>query len=532
MIRLLLALTLALLTLLPANASSRYWVVFKDRGYTTSDLSACIDSLNRNWPARSLSRRQRAGASISENDLPLSTDYVQQLRTFGCSIGRESRWLNAVSVTATAGSLQQVRSLPFVESVRSVCSARIESVPSMAEVQAIVESVPGKSAVSWGAYGPSWRQAWLSRVIEAHDRGLTGKGVLIGMLDSGFQLDHRAFAGLRLVAQYDFIFNDPDPSWDPETDPSGQASHGTACLSVIGGYDPGHLVGIAPEASFALGKSEFTGAETQSEEDDWVAGIEWLEMLGADVVSSSLGYRDWYRNADLNGETPLVSRAAQRAAELGMVVVVSAGNAGPKLTTLGAPADARDVIAVAAADSTGSITRFSSRGPTADGRIKPDVAAMGRKVVCVSPMTFDRYARWNGTSLACPIVAGIAALVIEAHPDWSPDRVREALRMTASKAFMPDDSTGYGLVDCIGAIDYPSIAGRFKAIPSGRKAQVLLLSRTGGEVERKALDPSGWYRFPNVPNGEYSIQVQCGDSLLFRRDGLVVPPGMEVVIGK
>jgi len=291
-------------------------------------------------------------------------------------------------------------------------------------------------------------------VIEAHRRGLTGAGVLVGMLDTGFQLGHRAFAGLELVAQYDFIHNDPDPSYDPLNDPPGQANHGTGCLSVLAGYDPGRLVGIAPRVAVALAKVEWTGSETAVEEDYWVAGLEWLEWLGAEVVTSSLTYHDWYSATDMDGLVPLVSRAAERAAELGVVICNAAGNNGPGEITIGAPADAAGILAVAATDSTGAVTKFSSRGPSADGRIKPDVAAMGRGVVVATPLTRRGYSRWNGTSLATPIVAGVAALVLEAHPDWTAAEVVEAIRASSDRWFMPDNALGYGVVDAAEAVDY------------------------------------------------------------------------------
>jgi len=509
----------SLLLLLPAASSAsppqKYWVIFRDKG-DEQEISLRLDSLKQGWPDRSLKRRQKAGVQVTASDLPLAQEYLAQLAAKGVKIESQSRWINGVSASLKVPEVEQLRALPFVESIRPVAIFTLDQLSEVDEQEAIDFGKEYYPAHELGDYGPSYRQAELAGVVEAHKRGLTGKGVLIGMLDSGFQLDHRALAGMDLVGQYDFIFNDPDPSYDPRTDPKGQASHGTGCLSVIAGYEPGKLVGIAPKASFALGKTEYTGSETRAEEDWWIEGIEWLEKMGADVVSSSLTYRDWYFASELDGETPLVSRAAQRAAELGMIVCISAGNAGPKPITIGAPADAPDVLAVAAADSTGAITRFSSRGPSADGRIKPDIAAMGRKVVCVSPLTYDECARWNGTSLACPIVAGVAALVIEAHPDWSPDKVREALRETASQAFCPDDSAGYGLVDCEEALKYPCISGRVMMeggeVPNGDLFIFTIESLDSRKrlsdvhfVSSIQIDHFGRFELPCVKDGRYEL---------------------------
>jgi subtilisin family serine protease len=510
-----------------AGTSVKQWVLFKDKGLSPTELTSNLDSLQSHWPSKSLLRRIKAGSSLTEQDLPVAARYIQAVAGAGCKVCGESRWLNGVAVEANTEAIEQVRHLSFVALTRPVATVRRQSLPAEEDCEEFTPSEPSPS-VPLGAYGPSWRQSELAGVITAHNHGLSGRGVLIGMLDSGFQLDHRALAGLDLVGQYDFIFNDPDPSWDPKTDPKGQASHGSACLSVIAGYDPGILVGIAPEASFALGKTEFTGSETRVEEDWWVEGIEWLEMLGADVVSSSLTYRDWYKASDLDGETPLVSRAAERASELGMIVCISAGNEGPKPVTIGAPADAPMVLAIAAADSNGAITRFSSRGPSADGRIKPDLAAMGRKVVCISPLTYDRYARWNGTSLACPIVAGVAALVIQAHPDWSPDKVREALRQTADRAYMPDDSAGYGLVDCAAAIAYPALKGRVISLAGKSLPERLLIGATGDSTTVSIpVAADGFFQFDNLAGGDYSLSLFAGDSLLEMKKSLRLPPSLS-----
>jgi subtilisin family serine protease len=392
------------------------------------------------------------GAGFSSRDLDIPNEFLAGLESCGARVVCGSRWLQAVSVEIAAADLHRLSELPDVVSTKPVMYLK-KNDAGEAQWEDIREEA-SSMRYSSGAYGVSYRQAELANVIELHRRGLTGKGVLIGVIDTGFQLDHRAFAGMDLVAQYDFINHDSDPSLDARTDARGQASHGTACLSVLAGYEPGKLGGIAPSASYVLAKTEDNRSETAVEEDYWIEAIEWMEWLGVEVVSSSLTYRDWYGSDEMDGETAPITRAAERAVELGMVICISAGNAGPKPITIGAPADGPDILAIAAVDSSGRLTGFSSRGPSSDGRIKPDVAAMGRGVVCVSPHSFDRYARWNGTSLACPIAAGVAALVVEAHPDWSSKRVIEAIRRSADRNYMPDFDYGYGLIDGVRAVDY------------------------------------------------------------------------------
>ena len=516
----------------------RVWIMFTDKGVIEQQLTEKLDSLRSGWSQNSLQRRSKAGLSLSLEDLPINPIYITAVTNAGAEIVCRSKWMNAVSVAASQDVISQIEKLVFVRAAHPVASFQsssksLDEISSIAgeEIDVIYRDFVN-NVIPLGDYGQSYIQAAHAGVIEAHRRGYTGTGVLLGMLDTGFQLDHRAFAGLKLVAQYDFINGDSDPSYDSRTDKRGQANHGTACLSVIVGKDPGWLVGIAPGVSVVLAKTEQTNSEKRIEEDYWVEGIEWLEWLGVDVVSSSLSYRKWYTKSDFNGITPFITRAAERACELGVIICNSAGNAGPKDITIGAPADALSVLAIAAVDSNRQITRFSSRGPTADGRIKPDIAALGRKVVCVKPMTWKEYSRWNGTSLSCPIVAGVACLVIEAHPDWSPDRVREALRFSADRSFRPDYQYGYGIVNAADAIDYPCIAGRIISRKNFKGVEGLLVRLYNESFEKKrTTGENGLYKFVNVPDDNwYRMEIYDGESVLYSTLFRDVPPSIYLDI--
>ncbi len=296
-------------------------------------------------------------------------------------------------------------------------------------------------------FGESFDQLSQVGVIDLLEGGYNGSGsvsglgpVLVAILDTGFRLDHPAFAGVQVEAQYDFINGDSVTS-DEAGDPAGQETHGTTVLGVLAGHAEGYLIGPAWGARYLLAKTEITGSETTIEEDHWVAGIEWADSAGADVVASSLGYIDWYTNDQLDGTTALCTRAADIAAAHGIVVVNSAGNRG--LSGLVAPADGDSVLAIGAVDRTGFIASFSSRGPTADGRIKPDFTAMGMDVRSVSGTT--GYGAYNGTSYAAPIVAGVCALLLELHPAWSPMEMRDTLRATSSRSEAPDNTYGWGI---------------------------------------------------------------------------------------
>jgi subtilisin family serine protease len=278
------------------------------------------------------------------------------------------------------------------------------------------------------------------------------------MFDSGFDnLAHEAFATTHILARHDFVNGDEDVG---DGFDRGEGSHGTGTLSVLGGFRPGELIGPAYAAEFLLAKTEDTDSETPVEEDNWAAAAEWAEALGADVVSSSLGYLSFdapfasYSSADMNGSTAVTTQAADRLAARGVVVVTSAGNAGydPTHNTLGAPADGRLVLSVGAVGWMGERAAFSSVGPTADGRIKPDVAALGVFVTAASSTSSTELTFVSGTSFSCPLAAGTIALVLQAHPEYTVDQVLAVLRSTARQSSAPDNLLGWGVIDALAAV--------------------------------------------------------------------------------
>ncbi len=293
--------------------------------------------------------------------------------------------------------------------------------------------------------------------------GYTGQNVLIAVLDSGFRTTHRTFARTNIVATYDFVRNDTIVDNQPEDSPS-QFHHGTEVLSTIAGQDDGYFYGAAFNASFLLAKTESLDYESIAEEDLFVMGVEWAERLGADVISSSLGYREWWQPKDFDGNTSVTTRAINSAVEKGVACVVSAGNDG--ITGLSVPADAFNVITVGSVDSNNQVSYFSSRGPTYDGRIKPEVVAMGSQTSVVSPTSTTAYMTNSGTSFSCPLVAGAVALLLSAHPELTPLQVREALMVTAGNAASPNNNIGWGLVNVIGAINHVTNSKNTTSVPT------------------------------------------------------------------
>ncbi len=446
----------------------KYWVFFRDKGNATlaKGSVAWREAENRLSP-RALARRAKvmpAGRLITEEDLPIAAEYRAALESRGFEIIHESRWLNSVSILAAESQIAALRELAFVKEVRRVAPLKTPPEP---EANA-VEPPPllFKAAAHRLDYGSSLTQNEQIKVTTLHDAGINGSGVLVGMMDSGFHWqDHDAFQHLqdRILGERDFV-NGDNVTRNQPGDPGGQDSHGTQTFSALGGFMPGQLIGPGYGASFLLAKTENIASETHNEEDFWAAAIEWMEGLGVDVTSTSLGYSEFdsgqpsYTTADMDGNTTIITKAAELASSRGVVVVNSAGNEGPSPTCswciITAPADGPNVIAVGAVTAAGTVVGFSGRGPTADGRIKPDVMAMGSSVRLVNPGNNVGYTNSSGTSFSCPLIGGVVAQILSAHPDLTPPQVMEALRNTASRATAPDNDYGYGIVDAKAAITY------------------------------------------------------------------------------
>jgi serine protease AprX len=436
-----------------SGRSLRVWVSFRDKNLTgDGEVRRALSEARLGLGERCLRRRAKVlgdGDLVQFEDLPLARSYKEAVRVRTAKIRTESRWLNAVSVEAKPEEIRSLAGLDFVRGLSPVVGFR------RLEETAPLETPPWPRGA---LYGPSFRQVNQIRVPPLHLAGLSGRGVRVCLLDVGFRKTHTAFRFSRVIAERDFVMKDDDVQRNPNDPQDYSDAHGTATWSLLGGLAPGLIVGPAFGADFILGKTEDDRSETPIEEDYWVAGIEWAESLGADVVSSSLGYTDWYAFTDMDGQTAVTTRAANRAAALGVVVVNAAGN--DRRTAWGhiiAPADGTEVIAAGAVDDDGRISSFSSPGPTADGRTKPEVCALGvhNFVAASSPTSGETSYQWgNGTSYATPLVAGVVALLLEAHPDWTPSQVRQALMSTANRSDSPNNDYGWGIVNAAAAASY------------------------------------------------------------------------------
>jgi hypothetical protein len=439
------------------NESIAVWVFFRDKGITDqANLDRALRERKGQLSPRVLWRRSKTlgEKAVLPGDLSLSEEYVTGVLSTGSILRHRSRWLNAISVEATPEMISKISTLPYVTRIQPV--ATVGMIDPARPLEGVKSNEGSQFSLAGGLdYGPSIGQLEQINVPAVHDSGFSGNGVIVMMLDTGYYKDHEALATRDILAEWDFVFDDGETQNEPEDDPN-QHNHGTATWSALGGYSPGNLIGPAFNASFLLAKTEDLRSETPAEEDNYVAALEWGDTLGVDIASASLAYLLFddpsynYSYSDLDGNTAVISVAIDEAARRGILVCNAASNNGPGSGSIWTPADADSMIACGAVDPSNQIASFSSRGPTFDGRIKPEVVARG--VDTYAAFASGGYGDTGGTSLSTPLIGGSTALVLEAHPEWGPMEIREALMSTASMVSNPDNSYGSGLIDVFGAI--------------------------------------------------------------------------------
>jgi subtilisin family serine protease len=377
----------------------------------------------------------------------------------GGTLRRRSTWLHAVSANIPAPALNAARTRAELRHLQPVAAfiGRRELPPSPAAAPPRRAAAPAQLDTIFGPSAMPLRQLNLFPLV---GRGLTGDGVTIAVFDTGFETEHPSFASTLVAGQFDFVFNDSVVRNEPEDAPTA-SRHGTQVWSLLAANLPNQIIGLAPQARYLLAKTEDVRSETRVEEDNYVAALEWADSLGADVIASSLAYLSFddgfsYQPSDLNGDIAVTTIAADSAVARGIAVITAVGNSGTGgFRTVVTPADGDSVVAVGAEDSLGVLQAFSSRGPTADGRLKPDLTAPGRDVFVVDPFAAGGFSRVSGTSFAVPLIAGTVALLRETHPFVSPVESLEALRRAGTNSSRPDSSSGWGRPDGSAATTFP-----------------------------------------------------------------------------
>ncbi|MFN3528449.1 MAG: S8 family serine peptidase [Bacteroidia bacterium] len=433
-----------------AQTGNRYWIEFTDKNNTPFSLSNPAAYLSQ----RSIDRRTRQGIAVDSTDIPVNSWYLDSLVAKGATLRHHSKWLNGATIEVPSPSvLQAINNLPFVKSTRNngrVGYTRDPLFEDKLQLPADGQALRVQRLTN-ASYGVSYNQIRLHHGDVLHNLGYMGQGMYIAVFDAGFINTNilpcfdSLYLGNRVIDTYDYV--------DLSTNVYGFDSHGTYVLGCMAGVIPGELIGTAPAASYLLYRTENNvgGSENQIEEDNWVAAAERADSIGADVFNTSLSYTTFdnaamnYTYADMDGNTARITRASDYAAQKGILVVASAGNYGNGgWTYIGAPADGDSVLSVGATGADGNRVGFSSIGPTSDGRIKPNVMAQGSGAVTCQ-LSGQGVTFVNGTSFSGPIMAGLAAILWQAHPNKSNMDIYNALQQSGNNASSPNNQVGYGL---------------------------------------------------------------------------------------
>ena len=413
----------------------------KDKGNPPFSITNPEEFLSQ----KSIERRERQGFPVDSFDLPLDPAYIDAISETGATVGTYSKWVKTVLVHLTDMEiLSKLENLPFVDSLYCVWKGTL---PQKTWRQTDVPLKPDFRQSNINSYGAGFTQIALNNGHLLHDAGFRGKGMAIAVLDVGFiNADKISYFNQERIKE---IKNFNHESSDILREGS---DHGTRVLSCMLSDTPGEMTGTAPEADYYLFRTEVIGDEFPVEEDYWIAGLEYADSLGVDIVTSSLGYSVFtdpsmnHTHEQLDGQTIPISRAANLAASRGILLFSSAGNEGDKnWTKITFPADAENIITVGSIDKDSNRSRFSSVGLTADERIKPDLMAMGTQTSIVE--SSGNVVQGNGTSFSTPILAGLAACLWEALPDLNSFDLLDLLRETGSQYQNPDPLMGYGIAD-------------------------------------------------------------------------------------
>ena len=423
------------------ESNYKFWIQLKDKEGSLYSLDNPAEFLSQ----RAIDRRFRYQIPIVENDLPVSQVYLDSLQQHDINILYSSKWMNAVIAETTDSNMADLlSSYSFVTGIELLYwTPRLKSAADKFK-----ETFSDEPLLSD-------HQVEMLNGHKLHEQSYQGEDMIIAVIDAGFN-NADNIAGFQSLWQNGQILgtrNFVDPSADFFWSVNG--SHGTSVLSTMGGYLSGEFGGAAMQAGYWLIQTEDTRTEYRIEEANWLAGAELADSAGADVINSSLGYSDGftvstqnYNYSDMDGKTTLVTRAATLAASKGMLVVTSAGNAGntgDSWQYIIAPSDSDSILGVAAVDANGVRASFSSKGPSSDRRVKPDVAAQGLATVIIR--SNGLVGTGSGTSFSSPVMAGLATCLWQKHRDITNYEIIKAIRRTASQYHTPDSLIGYGIPD-------------------------------------------------------------------------------------
>jgi hypothetical protein len=422
-------------------AQNQYFVLFKDKANSPYSVSRPKEFLSD----RSIKRRTNQKITITERDLPPNPSYLTEIVKTGAKVLYKSRWINGALIQTDAATLTKILNLSFVRGLEGKGDIRNARLNEGDQTTNTKNKFGNEGILDNGL---SQTQLAMLGADKMHTKGYHGEGMLIGVLDSGFLNANKLsfFNDLlndkRVIGTWDFVNNEPNVYNDH--------NHGTNVLSCMAAFENSRIVGTAYKASYLLLTTEDVASETKREEANWLFGAEMADSVGVDVINTSLGYTEFdnpiqnYKYTDMNGDRALATRAADWAAQVGILVVASAGNDGSgSWKYIGTPADADSIIAVGAVSSSQNIASFSSYGPSADGRVKPELSAQGSNTTIGN--TNGTVGLSSGTSFSSPLMAGFAASFWQAFPNLTNMQVREYLIRSASQYTNPDNRVGYGI---------------------------------------------------------------------------------------
>lgn len=447
-------LILAGYTAMAQNTPTCYRISLSDKNNSPYSISNPSVFLSQ----RALDKRARFNIAITEQDFPVNPQYIQQIKAIDANIQVlcTSKWMNTVTIYCPDSTKPAtISALPFVTNVLPVADYDLQGMKKQLQTfennYVSIVSNPAKDSMADLDYGEGYRQIALHNGHLLHKEGFLGNGMLIAVFDAGW-------AGVDTSIYFHPLFENGQILGTRDLIPGRHNVfeghyHGTIVSSTMAILAEGTLVGTAPKANYFFIRSEHPLSEELIEEDFWAQAAEIADSLGADVINSSLGYttfRDFpqgdFTYEDMDGVTSIASRAATILGQKGVVVCVSAGNEGTSpWYHIGHPADAFDILAVGAANVMGHIAGFSSRGPSYDGRVKPDITSVGVNTTCIWPD--DRLGEADGTSLACPVAAGLCACLWQALPEKTASEIMQIVRESSSCYNNPNDSLGYGIPD-------------------------------------------------------------------------------------
>ena len=446
-----------MITLMSASSSKlfsqdRYAVFFKFKPQTSLSISNPKAFLTQ----KALDRRTRENLQADSLDLPVSEKYLAQVLPLTRDLLYTSKWLNAAIVVTDEAKAKTIQGLPFVD--------RVEMVAKGFLLRPGARLMPGDSPIVFDStkIHPKWHlrqseaqsnaydfQNQLIGIDKMHQAGFTGKGVTVAVFDAGFpgMKTASSFAHLfsknQIIGQKDFV-----RPW--RTEVFNEHPHGVNVASLIASNEQAKLVAGAYDANFIFAITEEVATEYRVEEFNWVRAAEYADSLGVDIINSSVGYIDFddpattYTKQQLDGKTTYITRGATIASKKGILVVNSVGNYGTAgVSSLIAPADAEGIISVGSVTNTSTVSGFSSRGPTADGRIKPELVAFGHSAILIREN--GSVGTGQGTSFSSPQVAALAAGLWQARPEWKKDQLILNLLRSASQYDKPDNNLGYGI---------------------------------------------------------------------------------------